>query len=231
MKTNQIMMRQMGVFQVEQRTSDGFFNATSLMKQWNETHPNKKRDMDNFWKATNLSELMSEIVENELHFTSVDFTELKKQLSRTSKARSDRGGGTWLHPILFIKWAMYLDPRFEYHVLRFVADQMIQYRRDAGDAHKVMCSALSKIPFSGNIYKEVSAALNFVIFNHHEKMIRNKVGDEKSQKELFELEKIVATLVNDGFLKTIDDIKNYLRKKWCERWEPKMFLSQKNVVI
>lgn len=228
MKTNQVMLRQMGVFQVEQRTSDGFFNATSLMKQWNDTYPNKKRDIDNFWRSTNLVELMSEIAEYELDIKSVDFTDLKQQLSKTSRGAN---GGTWMHAVLFIKWAMYLNPRFEYHVLRFVADQMIQYRRDAGDAHKVMCSALSKIPFSGNIYKEVSAALNFVIFNHHEKMIRNKVGDEKTQRELFELEKIVATLVNDGFLKSIDDIKNYLRKKWCERWEPKMFLSQKNVVI
>lgn len=62
-------------------------------------------------------------------------------------------------------------------------------------------------------------------------MIRNKVGDEKTQRELFELEKIVATLLNDGFLKSIDDIKKYLRKKWSEKWEPKMFLSRKDNVL
>lgn len=36
MKTNQVMIRPMGQFKVEQRTKDGFFNATSLLKQWNE---------------------------------------------------------------------------------------------------------------------------------------------------------------------------------------------------
>ena len=211
----------MGMFKVEQRTCDGFFSATSLMKQWNETHPSKKRDLDNFWKSTNLVDLMSEIAENEMSFTSVDFTVLKRQLSKTSKARSDRGGGTWLHPVLFVKWAMYLNPRFEYHVLRFVADQMIQYRKDAGDAHKAMCAALSKITLKKSAYRDISRAINFVVFNRHEKMMRNKAGEEAKQRELFELEKLIVALINDNFLKSIDEVINYLRKKWIERWQPK----------
>ena len=35
MKTNQIRIRPMGEFKVTQRTKDGFFNATDLLKQWN----------------------------------------------------------------------------------------------------------------------------------------------------------------------------------------------------
>lgn len=79
MKTNQVMIRKMGVFDVAQRTSDGYFNATALAKAWNETMPDNKREIDNFWKSTNLPDLMSEIAENELGIKSVDFTELKKQ--------------------------------------------------------------------------------------------------------------------------------------------------------
>lgn len=37
MKTNQVMIRPMGQFKVEQRTKDGFFCATELLRQWNET--------------------------------------------------------------------------------------------------------------------------------------------------------------------------------------------------
>lgn len=73
MKTNQEMVRQMGNLDVIQRTSDGYFNATYLLKRWNTTNPEEKRELDNFWKSTNLNELMSEIAENELHFKSVDF--------------------------------------------------------------------------------------------------------------------------------------------------------------
>ena len=44
MKTNQNLTRQMGNFSVYQRTNDGMFNATELLKQWNKT--GKKKDMD-----------------------------------------------------------------------------------------------------------------------------------------------------------------------------------------
>ena len=168
----------MGMFSVEQRTKDGFFNATALMKQWNETYPNKKRDIDNFWKSTNLVELMSEIAENELEIKSVDFTDLKKRLAKTTRGKF---GGTWLHPVLFVKWAMYLDTRFEYHVLRFVADQMLKYRNNAGDAYKDLGSAVQKIVapnFMCVAMKKVGEALNWIIFNKHEKALRNKHGDE-----------------------------------------------------
>lgn len=36
MKTNQVMTRQMGNFEILQRTKDGMFNATLLLKQWND---------------------------------------------------------------------------------------------------------------------------------------------------------------------------------------------------
>lgn len=74
MKTNQLMKRPMGQFEVLQRTSDGYFNATKLLEQWNKSS-NDKRYLDNFWKGHHLVELMSEIAENELGFKSVDFTE------------------------------------------------------------------------------------------------------------------------------------------------------------
>lgn len=81
MKTNQEMVRKMGNFNVVQRTSDGFFNATHLLKQWNDNAKSKsvestdlkKRDLDNFWKSSNLDQLMSEIAENELDFKSRNF--------------------------------------------------------------------------------------------------------------------------------------------------------------
>ena len=41
MKTNQILTRKMGDFNVNQRTSDGMFNATELIKQWNNKHQPK----------------------------------------------------------------------------------------------------------------------------------------------------------------------------------------------
>lgn len=224
MKTNQEMIRTMGVFQVIQRTSDGYFNATSLLQQWNTTNADEKRDLDNFWKSTHLNKLMSEIAENELNFKSVEFTELKKVLS--SAARGKKNGGTWMHPILFIKFAMYLSPRFEYHVLKFVADQMIQYRKDAGDAYKELSSAVMTIvhkDFMPRAMKKIAEALNWIVFNGHERMMRNRQGEELKQRELWQLEKKVSDLINEGFITNYDDLLLYLRKLYIKKNSPGIF--------
>ena len=43
MKTSVLMTRQMGNFDVFQRTSDGYFDANALLKQWNEVADNPRR--------------------------------------------------------------------------------------------------------------------------------------------------------------------------------------------
>lgn len=234
MKTNQEMVRKMGNFNVVQRTSDGYFNATYLLKQWNNNAKSKSvnstdlktRDLDNFWKSTNLDLLMSEIAENELGFKSRNFGDLKNALSKA--CRGKKNGGTWMHPILFVKFAMYLSPRFEYHVLKFVADEMIRYRNEAGDAYRELSSAVQKIVPKGFMpvsMKKVGEALNYVVFNQHEKMLRNKQGDEKKQRELWQLEKKVADLINEGFITSFDNLIAYLRKQYSKRNSPSVFLA------
>ena len=223
MKTNQNLIRKMGDFHVIQRTSDGMFNATDLMKQWNNAHPDEKRTIDNFWKTTNLDKLMSEIAENELNFKSVDFTDLKKVLSATSRGRQN--GGTFMNPILYIKFAMYLSPRFEYHVLKFVSDDLLKYRNEAGDAYKEMTGAIASIvsnkkelPLS---IKNVARALNYIVYNSHERELRNKQDEENKARELAELEKDIAKLINQDFIKSFNNLVNYLRRLWREKYMPK----------
>lgn len=231
MKTNQEMIRPMGNFNVIQRTSDGYFNATHLLRQWNENAKSKpvnstdlkERRLDAFWDSTNLDQLMSEIAENELNFKSQNFGDLKNALSKT--CRGKKNGGTWMHPVLFIKFAMYLSPRFEYHVLKFVADEMIRYRNDAGDAYKQLSSAVMKIvprDFMPTAMKKIAEALNWVIFNEHESGIRNKHGEENKQRELFHLETKVTDLINEGFIRSFDQLEEYLRSQWRKNWTPKV---------
>lgn len=231
MKTNQEMIRPMGNFNVIQRTSDGYFNATHLLRQWNENAKSKpvnstdlkERRLDAFWDSTNLDQLMSEIAENELNFKSQNFGDLKNALSKT--CRGKKNGGTWMHPVLFIKFAMYLSPRFEYHVLKFVADEMIRYRNDAGDAYKQLSSAVMKIvprDFMPTAMKKIAEALNWVIFNEHESGIRNKHGEENKQRELFHLGTKVTDLINEGFIRSFDQLEEYLRSQWRKNWTPKV---------
>ena len=50
-----------------------------------------------------------------------------------------------MHPLLFIDFAMWLNPVFKVKVLKFVYDQLIKYRNEAGDAYRELGAAIHSI--------------------------------------------------------------------------------------
>lgn len=64
MKTNQEMVRQMGNLEVIQRTVDGYFNATRLVKLWNERNSSNK-ELKKYFENESTKELIATIVEKE----------------------------------------------------------------------------------------------------------------------------------------------------------------------
>lgn len=225
MKTNQIMIRQMGEFSVKQRTKDGFFNATELLKQWNRVSGMKK-EVTKFLDLGSTSELVKIIMERE---------DLHTQDSTYVKSRASRGdnAGTWMHPVLFIDFAMWINPSFKYDVIKFVYDDMIRYRNLAGDSYKELASAISKIvpkTFIPKAMQKVGEALNWIIFDSHEPLLRNKHGNESKQRELWQLEKKVADLINEGFILDYDILISYLRKQYQKRNLPNVFQSGSIIV-
>lgn len=65
MKTNQVMIRKMGDFDVSQRTKDGMFNATALLKQWNAQDGVAQRKLDNYFASAKTTEFVDTIIECE----------------------------------------------------------------------------------------------------------------------------------------------------------------------
>lgn len=215
MKTNQEMIRKMGNFNVIQRTKDGMFNATDLLKQWN-NQSCSERKMDNFFASHKTNEFINTIIERE---------KLNTPKMVYLKTRGKKGG-TWMHPMLFIDFAMWINPEFKYDVIKFVHDEMIRYRNEAGDAYRELSSAVMKIvpnDFMTKAMRKIGEALNWIIFNGHERLLRNKHGDESKQRELWQLEKKVADLINEGFITSYDPLINYLRKLYNKKNNPAVF--------
>ena len=211
MKTNQVMIRKMGDFDVSQRTKDGMFNATALLKQWNAQDGVAQRKLDNYFASAKTTEFIDTIIERE---------KLNTPKMVYLKTRGNNGG-TWMHPLLFIDFAMWINPSFKYDVLKFVYDQMIKYRNDSGDAYKLLSSAVGSIVPKSDMRKymqTIAKGINYIIVGRHEHMVRNECGTEEIQKEYFELEKQVAMLINDGFLKTGEEVVNYLRRKFIKKY-------------
>ena len=215
MITNQLMLRKMGDFDVIQRTSDSFFNATKLLKQWNNKY-GVDRKMDNYFKSEKTKDFISTIMIREnLHTPKMVYV----------KSRASRGdsSGTWMSPMLFIDFAMYINSSFKYDVLKFVYDKMIDYRNKAGDAYKTLATNVQKLVGSNFMpiaMRRIGEAINWIIFNCHEKDLRNKFGSEEKQNELYQFEIKVATLIDEGFITSYDDLIKYLRSQYARRHKP-----------
>ena len=96
------MIRKMGDFEVSQRTKDKMFNATALLKQWNDNPENPKRYLSKFWESTKVQEFL-EVMQEDLsknHHT--PFLGYVK-----SKASRGKNAGTWMNEYLFVKFAMF----------------------------------------------------------------------------------------------------------------------------
>lgn len=213
MITNQIMKRPLADFTVEQRTKDGYFCLTGLLNNWN-LKMGTKKELKGYFENKATQEFVKALADEEnLHGDKSPYVK--------SKARLDRGGGTWGHPLLFIDFAMWLNPHFKVKVLKFVSDQMLTYRNEAGDAYKQLSSAMSKIctPHQMKRYMPIlGKGINYIVAGRHGHQLRNEYGTEEKQKEYFELEKQVAMLVNEGFLRTPEDVANYLRRKFQNKY-------------
>lgn len=225
MVTNQEMVRYIDNLSVVQRTSDGFFDGSELLRQWNAVEGNPRRRMTEFLDSPKTKDFLKALAEDESQRAKIDIGE--NQLLIKIKGRNTKYGKTpdkvWMNPLLFFKFAMWINPAFEVKVLRFVYDEMIRYRNDAGDAYKELGASVSKIvpkDFMQIAMPKIAEAINWVVFNHHEKNLRNKKGEEKLMRELYNFEKKISDLINEGFISTYDNLMMYLRNQYSKRHMP-----------
>ncbi len=205
----------MGEFKVTQRTKDGFFNATELLKQWNALKGMKK-EVNDYFDLSSTKEFIHTIIEKE-NYDKGNYPYHK------SRANKGENAGTWMHPLLFIDFAMWINPSFKYDVLKFVYDEMIKFRNLAGDAYPQMCAAVRSI-LPEDIFrqkiKDLAKLLNIIVYGKHENEMRNKVGDEAKIRELYELELQIAQWISLGFIKNYKELRDALSKVYFQKHPP-----------
>lgn len=202
----------MGQFEVLQRLKDGFFDANALLRQWNSTDGNADLRISKFLSQQKVIEYI-EALKEELQ-TGVNQPVGDYQLLVTVKGRRDKRGiktpdQVWMHPYLFVKFAMWLNPRFEVKVVKFVYDQLIQYRHLAGDNYNVLAKSIASLPDVD--YPKVARALNWIVFNKHERDIRNTATPQQLQ-DMDELQRKLAFSVDMGYIRSFPDLMNSMRR-------------------
>lgn len=207
MKTNQIMLRRMGDFKVEQRTKDGFFNATSLLRQWNSAN----FTIDEFLNSEDVKD-MGNTYEGTLY--EID------------------DGGVWCCRYMFNELLILIDPvlffvelpcalysaKWEYYLQLALEIDGMKYRRSPKDVITYILtdnSGLYKIGSTTNLnerLKQLSIGnpniqLCFYLKCDVERILHDKFASKRVKGEWFKLTK--------------EDLA-YMRKKWTDKWCPKM---------
>lgn len=194
MKTAVIMQREMNGLQVRQSSGNQFFNATDLIELYNNRTGENKRIqnyLDNEASKRFLSTLAQ--AENQNNSNSGDF---ENGLMITKRGKN---GGTWMHPYLFIDFAMWLSPEFKVTVIRWVYDNLIQFRHEAGDSFKEVNETLfeaapSSPPF---VYAHEANMINKLVFGTPKAGQRN-LASEDQLTLLKILQKADIKLIKEG---------------------------------
>lgn len=202
MKTLQIVKREFNGTFMEQRNTDGYFNATLLLDLAN-ANSEKKRRFADFWENDGTQSFMKELadslnVEKKARFV----TTLPTDLYETKRGR---GGCTWMHPYLFVKFAMWLSPKFEVQVIKWVYDNLIDFRNQAGDYYKELCASIMNryTQFyddkpSPLIFSNEAKYLNSLVVGEFKGIERNELN-EKQLDLLNNLQKLDIDMIDRGF--------------------------------
>jgi len=133
MKTAQIMQRPILDGKVRQNHKNGWFNANDLL----DIHNRKAKQIGKPTKKINAYTVNS---------TSMEFfEEIMNQESITSVYSSKKGknGGTWMHPLVFVDFAMWVSSEFKYFAMQWLSDELLKNRDESGESYKKMASAVS----------------------------------------------------------------------------------------
>lgn len=212
MVTSVVMVRKMGEFDVLQRTKDGYFDANALLTQWNAKSGNTRRRKDDFLNSIKTKEFIS-VIESEISIGEISpkaFYDKKGRMTSKGKSKDE----VWMHPYLFIDFAMWINPKFKFKVIKFVYDELIKNRHLAGDNYKTLSASLVKL--KGYSFTEVAKALQWIVYGKTGKNLRQSANQEQLQ-ELANLQEKLAFAIDMGYITTYPKLIQELRKIYSNK--------------
>ena len=67
------------------------------------------------------------------------------------------------------------------------------------------------------IKERILSVKNFIVFNKHEDGIRNTASKDELN-DIIAIENVIASVIDDGFIKDYNSLINYLGDKWKRKW-------------
>lgn len=194
MKTSITIFRPDNGISVRQDTKTSFFNANDLLEMYNKREKSSKA-IDAYFRNDSTKRYVEALMQQE-DLNTVNSGELENPIISTKRGKN---GGTWMHPYLFIDFAMWLSPEFKVKVVKWVYDNLISLRIESGDGFKQVNQALFEVkpnrtPFE---YANEAKMINKIVFGSPEKDQRNSATEDQLAL-LKSLQKADKQLILDG---------------------------------
>lgn len=208
---------------IRQDTKNGFLSVSDLQEAYCVARVN------NGWANKNVNEILSGrdntdrvyFVLKETNFINIEYSMFIKEVKETSLVKVLKKYGayktvgaranknTMCNPYIFAIIAMEMSPILYAKIVIWLTDNLIINRIEAGDRYNDLCRAASK--FKNVDYAQIGRALNYVIFNQHERMLRNTATQEEL-KEIDDIQRSLAFAINMGYIKSFDELMSEMRK-------------------
>lgn len=219
MKTAVIMQRQFNGVAIRQNSKTGFFNLNDLLLCFQKQNPRSSKSIDKYMRLNQTKEFAETIRESELEKAnnqntpdSEEFVLPLTERIKVMETKRGKNGGTWVHPYLFLDFAMWINPKFKLWAMSVIEDKLIELRNEAGNRFKEMNQALK---LSGAVspreYAKEAKMINKIVFNGKIRNQRDKATEQELDL-LNKLQKYNAHLIGRG-------ISFVLREKECQNFK------------
>lgn len=135
MKTNQTLIRTFMGSIIRQEHKTKFFCINDLTAVANEYRKSKglsSTKFDLYHKSQKTQEFISSLME-------------QKDLASVIRTKEGKNGGTWAHPMIFLDYAMWLNPDFKVKMFDWIMDHLAEFRDESGESYKKLASTINTI--------------------------------------------------------------------------------------
>lgn len=201
METAVIIYRDLNGSQIRQNHKTGFYNANDLIDLYNKQAKvngmPQKRIID-YLSNSATKEWQDKIMAETSLDSNVDkSTPLENGTAITRRGRVN--GGTWMHPYLFIDFAMWINADFKFTCVKWLHDNLIQLRDTVGNGFKEVNQALfeAQTKYDPFAYSNEAKLINKLAFGSPDSGQRN-IATKKQLELLNNLQTIDTNLIKQG---------------------------------
>lgn len=111
---------------IEQRQSDEYFNATLSVKKWNRFNPDNLKNVSEYQRLD----------------VTKEFVQYLKEKEGIENPYYSSRKGTWMHPILYLDFCMWISVEFKVFIIKYAMNGLIKYNSIIGEYYNEMCLAI-----------------------------------------------------------------------------------------